>query len=232
VAFVIEDPPILRIRRDFLRPSKESIVAFGGAATGHVVDAMGGVGALGGHIRPLSTAMRRFYGIAITCDAGPADNLALFGALQVAQPGDVIVAATGGYLATAVAGELLIGMASNCGISALVTDGAMRDVSGIQAVGLPVCCAGISANSPSRNGPGTVGLPIIIGGVAVDAGDIIIGDGDGVVVVPRAQAEMVISRLAAVRAAEAALKAKVKSGLRIPESIVAVLNSAGVEELP
>ncbi|MBI3671988.1 MAG: RraA family protein [Rhizobiales bacterium] len=199
---MIEDPPILRVRRNFPRPAQELVTALTGAATGHVVDAMGGGGALDGRIRPLSATQPGFCGVAITCDAGPADNLALFAALDAGEPGDVIVAATGGHLAAAVTGDLLIGMARNCGIAALVTDGAVRDVAGILAVGVPVLCAGVSANSPARNGPGTVGLPIVIGGIAVRAGDIVIGDGDGVAIVPQARAAEVIARLAEVRAAE------------------------------
>jgi len=84
-------------------------------------------------------------------------------------PGDVIVAAAGGYLTAAVTGDLLAGMARNCGVAAIVTDGTVRDMAGILDVGLPVYCAAFQANSPARNGPGTVGLPVIVGGVAVDA---------------------------------------------------------------
>jgi 4-hydroxy-4-methyl-2-oxoglutarate aldolase len=128
-----------------------------------------------------------------------------------------------------VTGDLLVGMARNCGAAAIVTDGVVRDVAGILAVGMPVCCAGVSPNSPVRNGPGTVGLPVVVGGVAIASGDIMVGDADGVVVVPQAIAAELVKRLVDIRAAEAMLEAKVKSGLRIPDFIADVLSSPRVE---
>lgn len=228
---MIKDPPILRIRRDFQRPPVDLVRAFTGAMTGHVVDAQGGSGALDWRIKPLGTEPQGFCGVALTCDCGPADNLALFAALDVAKPGDVIMAATGSHMGCAVTGDLLAGMARNCGAAAIVTDGAVRDVPGIIAVGLPVCCAGVTPNSPVRNGPGTVGLPVVIGGVAVASGDIIVGDADGVVVIPLQRAGAVARQLADVRSAEASLEAKVKGGLRIPDFITQLLASDRVENL-
>ena len=124
----------------------------------------------------------------MTCHCGPADNLAVFGALDAATSGDIIVAATDGFVGTAVTGDLVLGMARNKGLAGFVTDGLVRDVVGIEAVGLPVYCAGITPNSPARNGPGTVGFPVVMGGVAIAPGDILVGDRDGIVVVPRLEA--------------------------------------------
>lgn len=229
---MIKDPPVLRIRRSFERPSQEMLRHFTGAMTGHLVDAMGGSGALDWRIKPLDGTPSAFCGIAVTCDAGPADNLALFGALDVVQPGDVIVCATGGHMSAAVTGDLLLGMARNCGVAAFVTDGVVRDQAGIRAVGLPVFCAGVSPNSPARNGPGTAGLPIILGGVAISAGDIVVGDGDGVVIIPLARAAAVVKALDGIRAAEMSLEAKVKAGLRLPDFVASILSSDRIENLP
>ena len=102
---------------------------------------------------------------------------------------------------------------------------------GVLAVGLPVYCAGVSPNSPVRNGPGTVGEPIDLGGLRIESGDILIGDRDGVVVVPRARAAAVVEVLATVRAAEAALEAKIVGGLEIPEFVQAILNSDRVHRI-
>ena len=228
---MIKDPPLLTIRRDFPRPSAQDVAAFAGVPTGYAVDAMNGRGALDYRIKPLAPATSVTVGVAITCDCGPADNLALFGALAVAQPGDILVAVTDGFTATAVTGDLLMGMARNRGLKGLVTDGLVRDIVGILGVGLPVYCAGVTPNSPVRNGPGTVGLPVVMGGVAVESGDIVIGDGDGVVIVPRARIASVLERLAAVRAAEAALEAKVKAGLEVPDFVQAILESDRVVEI-
>jgi 4-hydroxy-4-methyl-2-oxoglutarate aldolase len=222
---MIKDPPLLTIRRNFPRPTAQEIAAFANIPTGYAVDAMSGRGALDYRIKPLAPGASIMVGVAITCNCGPADNLALFGALAEAKRGDILVAATDGFTATAVTGDLLMGMARNRGIAGLVTDGLVRDLVGILGVGLPTYCAGLTPNSPARNGPGTVGLPVVVGGVAIDSGDILIGDSDGVVVVPRAAAKMVIDRLADVRAAEAALEAKVKAGLEVPDFVSAILDS-------
>lgn len=227
---MIKDPPLLTIRRDFPRPTPQEMAGFSGVPTGYAVDAMGGRGALDYRIKPLAPATSILAGVAVTCHCGPADNLALFAALAIAGPGDILVAATDGFTATAVTGDLLMGMARNRGLLGLVTDGLVRDVAGILGVGLPVYCAGITPNSPVRNGPGTVGAPIVMGGIAINSGDVILGDGDGIVVVPRDAASAVLKRLADVRAAEAALEAKVKAGLEVPDFIQAILASDRVVE--
>ncbi len=227
---MIKDPPVLTIRRGFKRPSTKVVAGFAGVPTGHLVDAMGGRGCLDYRIKPLAQIDKVMVGVAITCHAGPADNLALFGALHAARKGDILIAATDAFTATAVTGDLLLGMARNCGIAGFVTDGLVRDLVGILAVGLPVYCAGITANSPARSGPGTVGLPIVIGDVVIQSGDIVVGDRDGVVIVPQAQAQDVLNKLGDVRAAEAGLEAKVKAGLEIPDFVEAIISSDRVEE--
>jgi 4-hydroxy-4-methyl-2-oxoglutarate aldolase len=225
---MIEEPPLLTIRRHFPRPPAELVTRLAGTPTGYLVDAMNGRGALDRRIKPLPgapPAMRRLHGVAITCWAGANDNLAVFAALAVAQPGDVIVAATERYMASAVTGDLLLGMAKNRGVSGFVTDGVVRDIEGVIGVGLPVYCSGVTPNSPVRSGPGHAGLPVALGDVTIDSGDLVVGDQDGIVIVPRARLEEVERRLAAVRAAEAALEAKVKAGLQLPEFLDGLLKS-------
>jgi regulator of RNase E activity RraA len=229
---MIKDPPVLRIRRQFTRPSAEILAGFAGVPTGHVVDAMGGSGCLDFRIKPLEARGSVMVGPAVTCSAGPSDNLALFGALHAARPGDILVAATESFTGAAVVGDLLLGMARNRGVAGFVTDGLVRDIAGILPLGMPVYCQGISANSPARNGPGTVGLPVILGGVRIEAGDILIGDRDGVVVVPQADGLAVLARLGAVQAAEESLEAKVRAGLDMPEFARAIIESDRVEEIP
>ena len=92
---MIDEPPLLTIRRRFLRPTSEQVAAFRDVPTGHLVDAMGGRGCLPHGIRALFPDKVAMVGVAVTCHTGPADNLALFGAVEVAGPGDVLVAATG-----------------------------------------------------------------------------------------------------------------------------------------
>ncbi|MBM3478527.1 MAG: RraA family protein [Alphaproteobacteria bacterium] len=228
---MIEDPPLLTVRRRFARPTRAQLDAFAGVPTGFVADAMNGRGALDARIKPIGRTPASFHGVAITCHAGPADNLALFGALAHGEPGDVMVCATDGFAETAVTGDLLLGMARNRGLAGFVTDGMVRDVPGIEAVGLPCFAAGVTPNSPVRNGPGTVGMPVVLGGVAVGSGDIVVGDGDGIVVVPFAAIEAVIARLVAVKAAEAALDAKVRGGLQLPNFIRAMMDAGRFREV-
>lgn len=213
---MIEDAPKIRIAKELRRPRPEQMAALRGVPTGFVVDALGGSGGLDYRIKPVVSEQAAFCGVALTCDAGPADNLAVFAALRLLQPGDVLAAATGGHAGCAVAGDLLLGMARNCGAVAFVTDGCVRDIPGLREVGLPCFALGVTPNSPAREGPGTVGFPLVLAGAAIATGDILVGDQDGVVVVPFERIDEVLVRLDAVRTAEAELEAKVKAGLRLP----------------
>lgn len=213
---MIEDAPKIRVAKELRRPRPDQMAALRGVPTGFVVDALGGSGGLDYRIKPVVSEQAAFCGVALTCDAGPADNLAVFAALRLLQPGDVLAAATGGHAGCAVAGDLLLGMARNCGAVAFVTDGCVRDIPGLREVGLPCFALGVTPNSPAREGPGTVGFPVVLAGAAIATGDILVGDQDGVVVVPFERIDEVLVRLDAVRTAEAELDAKVKAGLRLP----------------
>ena len=185
---MLKDPPLLTIRRNFERPSRDLIAKLAGAQTGHIVDALLGRGALDQAVKPVDPERAQFVGAALTCETGPSDNLAILAAIAVAEPGDVIVAASDGFSATAVVGDNVAAMAKNKGVVAIVIDGMARDSEGIVGVGLPVFARGITPNSCVRSGPGKIGLPIVCGGVAVQPGDVVLGDRDGVVIIPRADA--------------------------------------------
>jgi 4-hydroxy-4-methyl-2-oxoglutarate aldolase len=228
---MIEEPPLLQIRRRFARPSAEVLARFIGAPTGFLVDCMDGRGALDMAIKPVDPARATFAGSALPCLCGPGDNLAILAALGVAEPGDVIMAAADAFSGLAVVGDRVAGMARNRGVVALVTDGVARDAAGIRAAGLPLFSRGITPNSCNASGPGTVGEPVVVGGVAVQAGDIVVGDEDGVVVVSQARIEAVLARLERVRTVEAELDAKVAAGLAVPGRIEELLNSASVRYL-
>ncbi|GIT52871.1 MAG: hypothetical protein Ct9H300mP16_00310 [Pseudomonadota bacterium] len=134
-------------------------------------------------------------------------------AIALAESGDVLVIETGGYDGAAVVGDNVAVMANNKKIRAIVTDGLVRDVEGILPVGIPVFCTGVSPNSPYSQGPGSGGLPVAMGGTTICSGDLLIGDRDGVVVVARERIDSVLRDLEVVRELEAALEAKVKSGI-------------------
>ena len=154
---MINERPLLTVRRDFPRPDPRSVGRFSGAATVHLADAMDGRGALGYQIKAINPELSAFAGAALTCYAGPDDSLAILAALEIAQPGEVIVAATEAFTGSAVVGDLFAAMAMSAAVTAIVTDGLARDCDGIIATGLPVFASGISPNSAAQSGPGTVG---------------------------------------------------------------------------
>ena len=228
---MIDDPPLIRLRRRVPRPTAEQLRALQGTPTGYIVDALQGRAALACTIKPVVSEQADFCGVALPCHVGPADNLAVFAALPLIQKGDVVVAAADGYRETAVVGDLVLGMARNQGAVGFVTDGCVRDVPGIREVGLPCFASGITPNSPVKNGPGTVNLPIVVAGQTVTAGDIIIGDTEGVVVIPYDLIDAVISSLEGIRAAEAALLARVAAGLGVPDWVEKLYRDGRVQEV-
>jgi len=128
-------------------------------------------------------------GPALTVRTRPGDNLVVHKALDLARPGDILVIDAGGEVVNAILGELISLYAARRGIAGLVVDGAIRDKMAISAGPLPVFARGVSHRGPYKSGPGEIHGPVSLGGVPVHDGDIIVGDADGIVVVPRARAE-------------------------------------------
>lgn len=213
----------LTVRRHIPRPDSSVVEAFSDASPGWVVDANGRRGALDYRIRPLTRAAR-FAGVALTVRNRARDNLAPYAAIAYARPGDVLVVADN-YLEASVAGDVLLGMARNAGVVALVTDGLVRDIDGLNAVGIPVFARGLSPNSPHKDGPGEIGMAVSIGNVIVQSGDIILGDENGVVVVARERAERVAAALREVAAKEASMDQWVKEGRTTPPWLEPILQS-------
>lgn len=221
---MINERPLLTIRRDFPRPGEPSVHRFSGAATVHLADAMDGRGAFDYQIKAINPATKAFTGIALTCHCGPDDALAILAAFEIAQPGDVIVAATEAFKGSAI-------VAVTAGVTAIVTDGLARDCDGIIDTGLPVFASGISPNSAAQSGPGTIGLPIVINNVRVAPGDVVVGDRDGVIVVPRDRLDQVHEQLQAVRAAESSYPTGPGGEVRVPQRVRDLLASDQVRYL-
>jgi 4-hydroxy-4-methyl-2-oxoglutarate aldolase len=220
-------PPAITIRKTFSRPNSADVAALTGVQSGYVVDARGRKGALDHHIRAL-TDNSAFCGVAVTVQTRPRDNLACWSALDACRPGDVLVIACNNYEEASVIGDVFVAMAKNNGVVACVTDGMVRDIAGINEVGMPVFARGLTPNSPFKDGPGEIGLAVAIGGVTVTSGDVIVGDRDGVVVVPRGEIGAVLQELNAVRAKEAKMESGVKSGQKTPPWLAEALQSKGV----
>lgn len=205
----------LAIRRGFPRPPAEAAARLARVPTGFVADAQGRRGALDHRLRPIVEGPA-FAGPAVTVRSVPNDNLAAWVALTIVQPGDVIVLATEDCQSSAVVGDLFVGMARNAGAAAVITDGLVRDLDGLEAIGLPVYARGLTPNSPGKNGPGRIGVPVSVGGVPIDAGDMVVGDRSGVVVVPQASLPQVLAELDAVEAKEASMDKAVSDGAKVP----------------
>ena len=208
---MIEDPVALTIRRTIQRAPKELVAAFAGAETGMVADAANGCGALHHSIKPLDPG-HAFSGTAVTTGQNPGDLLGAMAMLDFVEPGDVLVIATRGDESGATIGDNYALAAKQRGVVAIVTDGMGRDIAGILRVGIPVFCRGLTPNSGFRNGPATVNLPVSLGGQIVEPGDILVGDRDGIVVVPRGQAATIAEKLRHVQELEAASQKRLAAG--------------------
>lgn len=228
---MIEDSPILRLNRNFPRPPSTEVDSLRDTPTGFIVDCMDGRGSFHYTIKPLLPMVFSIVGVAVTCECGPGDNLGVLGALDIAQPGDIIVASTDSHTSTAVIGDLVLEMMKNKGVAGFVTDGLARDLEGIERVSLPIFCKGITPNSPARTGPATAGTPVNLDSTYVCSGDIIIADRDGVVVVPSGKLNVVNSRLTGVKKAEAALLRAVESGLTLPDFYNVLVKTGKVTEI-
>ncbi|MDW3222534.1 MAG: RraA family protein [Paracoccaceae bacterium] len=225
---MIEAPSTLTISTAFRRPTKAQVSAFQGVPSGFVVDALLGGGALSYSIKPIGGGRDLHCvaaGSALTADCGAADVLATFASLKFIKPGDVVVSAFAAHTGCAAAGDRLVGMMKNSGAAGFVTDGPVRDYEGIVPLGLPVWCAGLTPASPHMSGPGSVGLPIQIGGQEIETGDMIVADRDGVVVVPYERIDEVIQKLAHISELEKALDAEVAQGLKVPNWVEEYLAS-------
>lgn len=139
----------------------------------------------------------RFGGRALTVLAFPGDNLSVFQALAAASPGDVLVVSSGSEVQSgfALVGEFVAAEAARRGVAAFVVDGSVRDVADLPDKGVSVFARGAEARGPARATQGRIGWPVAVGGVAVMTGDIVVGDGDGVAVVPQAVAADVAAQV-------------------------------------
>ena len=209
--------PIITVKRKWARPYHAMVARFADAPSGNVSDAAGRGGALTPNIKPV-TPVAKFCGSALTIDAGMHDNLAFWAALDSVQEGDVMMVTTGGYDGCAVVGDLIIAFARNRGAVAVVTDGMIR-------------AAGIRPNGPTKRGPGTVGLPVWVGGQRVEPGDVVVGDQDGVVVVPQAMLTEAAETLAQIAEKEAGMEEDGRAGKPSPRNIDSFLSGVVINHV-
>jgi 4-hydroxy-4-methyl-2-oxoglutarate aldolase len=180
-----------------------------GAATLH--EAQGQTGAMDHGIRPIDPAMR-LVGTALTVDAKPGDNLIVHLAVQRARSGDVLVIDAKGFLEGGLWGDVLAVAALQKGVAGLVVDGAVRDSQTMAELGFAVFARGLSIKGTQKNQPGRVGVAITCGGITVRQGDIVVGDRDGVVVIPAPDLEEVLARARERAAKEDLMRKELAAG--------------------
>lgn len=200
------------VKRDGLaHVPPETLAGLARLAASTVYEAAGRTGAMSGAIRPVAAGMR-VYGSALPLRCQPADNLTLHAAVALAQPGDVIVADVGAFTEVGHWGEVLTVAAQSRGIAGLVIDGGVRDVEAAQRRAFPVFAGGVSMKATVKEVLGTIGQPIFCAGVPVRLGDIVIGDDDGVLVLPRELAAEALRAAIARETAEAEIMRRLEAG--------------------
>lgn len=196
---------------EFGRPDPQVVKGFEGIPTGVVSDAMGRSASMVAEIKPV-WPRARIVGPALTVRTFPADSLMIHKAVTLARPGDVLVVSAGGYRDAAVFGDLLGYSCKVHGIAGVVIDGASRDAEGMAAIGFPVFARAVLPMGSLTDSPGSINVPVSCGGAAVRPGDIIVGDGDGVVVVPTEEAADVLAKARAVMAKEQQTRERLAKG--------------------
>lgn len=211
------------INETIQRPPAEIVAGFRhllahDSITSALSDCMGRFNAMTSDIKPLFEATR-FVGTAITVKTLAADLAAAFKAIDLSQPVDVVVIDSHGSVNTAFWGENMTLSALNRGVVAAVIDGACRDVEEIRKLRFPVFSKGIVPNVGAIAGYGDVNVPIQCAGVAVSPGDIVVADGNGVVVVPLAEAADILAKARQLLETEHLVQDKLKAGATIGELV-------------
>lgn len=174
----------------------------------NVGDALQRMTVMDGGIR-LLTGRAALLGNALTVTVRAGDNLAIHRALDEALPGDVLVVNGQGDLTRALIGDLIGEIMVNAGVVGAVVDGAVRDVQALSEMGLAVYARAATPAGPFKHGPGAIGAPVAVGGVVVAAGDVLVGDSDGVVVVPRHLVREVVDAVDGIGEKEQALRRRI-----------------------
>lgn len=179
------------IRKDFERPSPELIANFKDIPTSILCDSMNRFQAMDAGIKPLKDGTA-FCGAAFTVQAMESCNWEAHQALALAQSGDVLIIAARGGMNSAVWGHVMTHAAKQIGLAGVVIDGCIRDKTENTEDSLPIYCRGVAPGGPHKGWQGNINVAVACAGIVIQAGDIVVGDDDGVVVVPLAKADEVL----------------------------------------
>lgn len=180
-----------------------------GTATVH--ESIGRRGYLGPEITPVQTGTR-VAGTAVTVLSHPGDNIMVHAAVELCSPGDILVIANTAPSAHGMFGDLLASSLLTRGVRGLVMDAGVRDTSDLREMGFPAWSRWVSCQGTVKSSPGSVNVPIVIGGQTVNPGDVICADDDGVVVVARAEAEWALEQSRARLEGEEKARARLEAG--------------------
>jgi 4-hydroxy-4-methyl-2-oxoglutarate aldolase len=194
------------------RPAPEVVAGLAGAGVATAHEAAGRSGLVSHQIRPIQQDIT-IAGPAVTVAAHPGDNLMVHAAVEVCQPGDVLVVTTHSPSSDGMFGELLATSVMARGVKGLIMDAGVRDVAQLRAMKFPVWARAISAQGTMKASPGSVNTPVVCAGQLVNPGDVVIADDDGVVCVPRASAAEVFARCRARLADEQVKRQKLSDGV-------------------
>ena len=172
-----------RILKRARKVEERVVEQFRGLPVANVSDSMYRLSAGGARLRPMHQG-GPMAGPAFTVKTRPGDNLMVHKALDIAEPGDVLVVDAGGDLTNAIIGEIMSGHARQRGLAGIVINGAIRDADSIRAGVFPVFAAGVTHRGPYKDGPGEINVPVAIDGMVVEPGDLVLGDGDGLLCIP------------------------------------------------
>jgi regulator of RNase E activity RraA len=193
------------------RVSSEAARKFRALPVANVSDCMSRLTGGGPRLRPYH-GEGVLSGPAFTVKTRPGDNLMVHKALDIALPGDVVVVDAGGDLTNSIVGEIMITFAMNRGLAGLVINGSIRDSEALRGLSFPVYAAGVTHRGPLKTGPGEIGKAIAFDGMVIEPGDLIIGDGDGLLCIPFDEVEEVYQAAAAKKKAEDKILADLKAG--------------------
>lgn len=198
-----------RIINRIERASREIVERFRGIPSSNIGDMMNRLYCMYG-IQSINN--RTMVGTAFTVKAPMGDNLMVGRALEMAEPGDILVIDSGGTMNRSTLGEIMCTYAQVRGLAGIVVDGCIRDVDGIRNMDIPVFARGVTPQGPYKVGPGEINVPISCGGQAVLPGDILVGDPDGIVVIHKEDAPFVIEAAAQKQAKENEILANYRRG--------------------
>lgn len=193
------------------RLDKQLVKQFEQVVTPHISDNMNRLSALGAELVPYHQE-GMLVGTAITVKTRPGDNLMVHKAIDLAEDGDVIVVDAGGELTNAIVGEIMLRLAQKKGIKGFVINGAIRDVKAFQNDVFPVYAKGITHRGPYKEGPGEINAPISIAGTIIHPGDIVVGDEDGVAIVPAIMATEILYLVKEQQKNESAIIQSIEDG--------------------